>query len=123
MTDCCHLSVCSDPSTFLWDDEVGETHEIRQGEALDSMAHLKKVARSLEEGERLFAFLDDLYVIYQTECKQSTEPLFGICGTKPGFHCTMVSPRCGTGEASPPVVRPTSDFLLKPQRWAEAVFL
>ena len=22
----------SDPSTFLWDDEVGDTHEIRQGE-------------------------------------------------------------------------------------------
>ena len=25
---------CSDPSTFLWDDEVGDTHEIWQGEGV-----------------------------------------------------------------------------------------
>ena len=61
----------SDP----WDDEVGDTHEIRQregGEQGDALMPLLfslgqhaliVVARNLEEGERLFAFLDDLYVL------------------------------------------------------------
>ena len=74
----------SDPSTFLWDDEVGDTHEIRQGEggeqgdalmpllfSLGQHRALKAVARGLEEGERLFAFLDDLYVICRPDRVQA----------------------------------------------------
>ena len=84
----------SDTSTFLWDDEVGGTHGIRQGEGgeqgdalmpLNFGQHgaLKTVARGWRK-ERVFAFLDDLYVICrQTDCKQSTEAWYG---TTPGFH-------------------------------------
>ena len=74
----------SDPSTFLWDDEAGDTHEIRQGEggeqgdalmpllfSLGQHGALTAVARGLEEGERLFAFLDDLYVICRPDRVQA----------------------------------------------------
>ena len=70
----------SDPSTFLWDDEVGDTQGEggEQGDALMPLLFslgqhgaLKAVARSLEEGERLFAFLDDLYVLCRPDRVQA----------------------------------------------------
>ena len=64
------------PSSFLWDDACGNTHDIFQGEggeqgdplmpALYSLGQhraLEAVARRLHPTERLFAFLDDLYVV------------------------------------------------------------
>ena len=64
------------PSSFLWDDACGNTHDIFQGEggeqgdplmpALYSLGQhraLEAVARRLYPTERLFAFLDDLYVV------------------------------------------------------------
>ena len=65
----------SSPSTFLWEDEVGETRMIQKGERqeqgdplmplLFSLQHraLVQVRASLRRGERLFAFLDDIYVV------------------------------------------------------------
>ena len=63
------------PSTHLWEDEMGEVHEIAQGEggeqgdplmpllfSLGQHAALAANAR-LEGGKRLFAYLDDIYVI------------------------------------------------------------
>ena len=66
----------SDPSTFVWEDEFGEPQMIPQGEggeqgdphmpllfSLGQHAAWSAVASRLEEGERLFAFLDDLHVL------------------------------------------------------------
>ena len=64
------------PSTYFWEDEMGTTHEVRQGEggeqgdplmpllfSLGQHRALVAVQARLREGERLFAFLDDVYVI------------------------------------------------------------
>ena len=64
------------PSTFLWEDDEGTVHHVRQGEGgkqgdplmplLFSLAlhrSLVSVKSHLEDGEKLFAFLDDVYVI------------------------------------------------------------
>ena len=61
------------PSTYIWQDEFGETFEIKQGEggeqgdplmpALFSVGQhpaLVEVQNSLKLGERMFAFLDDI---------------------------------------------------------------
>ena len=66
----------SDPSTYVWENEFGEPQMIPQGEggeqgdplmpllfSLGQHAALSAVASRLEKGERLFAFLDDLYVL------------------------------------------------------------
>ena len=66
----------SSPSTFLWEDEVGTVHPIHQGEggeqgdplmpllfALGQHSSLVAISNRLQLGERLCAFLDDLYVI------------------------------------------------------------
>ena len=69
----------SQPSSYLFDDEVGETHTIHQGErffeqgdalmpllfSLGQQWALRAIAGQLKDGERLFAFLDDLYVSCQ----------------------------------------------------------
>ena len=66
----------SSPSAFLWEDDVGTTHHIRQGEegeqrdplmpllfALGQHTALSKASGRMREGERLMAFLDDLHVV------------------------------------------------------------
>ena len=68
------------PSTYLWQDDVGEVHLIPQGEGgergdplmpllfcLGQHPALAAVSASLREGERLFAFLDDLYIVCRPE--------------------------------------------------------
>ena len=70
----------SDPSVFLQEDELGAVHHVVQGEGweqgdplmplllcLGQHAALVAVAERLEVGERLVAFLDDLYVISSPE--------------------------------------------------------
>ena len=69
---------CSQPSTYLWDDDAGTTHRIhskRRGEqgdawmpllfSLGQHAALNAISASLLGGEKLFAFHDDLYVACQ----------------------------------------------------------
>ena len=64
------------PSTFLWEDDEGTVHHVRQGEGGeqgDPLMHLLfslglhralvSVKSQLEDGEKFFAFLDDVYVI------------------------------------------------------------
>ena len=64
------------PSSHLWDDDEGETHEIKQGEGreqgdalmpllytLGQHQGLQAVQSQLRSSERLFAFLDDIYVV------------------------------------------------------------
>ena len=63
------------PSRYLWEDEDGAIHHIHQGEgggqgdplvpllfSLGQHAALEAVSWRLRVGERLFAFLDDIYV-------------------------------------------------------------
>ena len=67
-------------STYLWEDEAGVVHTVEQGEggeqgdvlmpllfSLGQHAALKAVQEGLQEGERLFAFLDDIYVVTSPE--------------------------------------------------------
>ena len=70
----------SSPSTYLWEDEVGETRRIQQGEggeqgdplmpllfSVGQHRALVEVQASLRAGERLFAFLDDIHVVCSPE--------------------------------------------------------
>ena len=65
------------PSTYLWEDEMGVTQHIHQGEggeqgdplmpllfALGQHSALVAAAERLRDGERLMAFLDDTYIVY-----------------------------------------------------------
>ena len=65
-----------DPSTFLWEDDLGGVHSVLQGEggeqgdplmpmlfSLGQHAALMAVAARLQDGEKLLAFLDDLYIV------------------------------------------------------------
>ena len=69
-----------DHSTYLWEDDVGTVHHIEQGEggeqgdvlmpllfSLGQHAALQEVQDQPLEGERLFAFLDDIYVVTTPE--------------------------------------------------------
>ena len=64
------------PSTFLWEDDSGAVQHVRQGEGGEQRDPLMpllfslglhravvSVRSKLKEGEKLFAFLDDVYVI------------------------------------------------------------
>ena len=64
------------PSTFLWEDDTGDVRRVRQGEggeqgdplmpllfSLGQHRAMVTVQAQLKEGERLFAFLDDIYVV------------------------------------------------------------
>ena len=68
------------PSTYLWEDELGTTEDIAQGEggeqgdplmpllfALGQHAALEAVQGRLLDGEKLFAYLDDVYIICQPD--------------------------------------------------------
>ena len=58
-------------SHYLWEDDAGQTHHIQQGEggeqalmfALGQHPALDWVAARLLPGERLFAYLDDIYAV------------------------------------------------------------
>ena len=86
------------PSSYWWEDDVGDVHAIQQGEGgeqgdplmpilfcLGQHAALASVKRELLEGEQLFAFLDDLYVVCKPEmgCRSSQDPLKQIVGARP----------------------------------------
>ena len=58
------------PSTYIWEDEVGDVRHVWQGEdgeqgdpLMGQHLALVAVQASLLEGERLFAFLDDIYIV------------------------------------------------------------
>ena len=68
------------PSSYLWDDDEGVTHEIRQGEggeqgdammpllcALGQHQALRSVQSQLRPSEGLLAFHDDIYVVTSPE--------------------------------------------------------
>ena len=104
----------SDRSTFLWDDEVGDTHKIRQGEggdqgdawmpllfSLGQHGARKAVARGLEEGERLF------YVICRPDRVQAVHRIM-VWELWDYVRISLHNGRYGTGEASP-------QWLVQPQ--------
>ena len=70
----------SSPSGYLWEDAEGTTHTIVQGEggeqgdpmmpllfSLGQHPALVEVQRQLLQGEHLFAFLDDIYIVTEPE--------------------------------------------------------
>ena len=70
----------SEPSAYIWEDEDGETHTIHQGEggeqgdalmpilfSVGQHAALEATQRRLRRDERLFAFLDDIYLVSKPE--------------------------------------------------------
>ena len=78
-------------SCFLWKDDEGVTHEVVQGEggeqgcplmptlfALAQHRGLVAAARSLQPGERVLSFLDDLYVV--TTRRRACEAVQEVAG-------------------------------------------
>ncbi len=55
------------PSSYLWDDDFGTTHEIRQGEGRERRRALLAVQSQILPNERVMAFLDDVYVVSEPE--------------------------------------------------------
>ena len=62
------------PSTYLWEDEMGNTQEIPQGDplmptlfSLGEHPALEAIQRRLADGEKLLAYLDDVMVISRPE--------------------------------------------------------
>ena len=88
------------PSVYWWEDNLGTVHEVEQGEggeqgdalmpllfSLGQHDALRTVQSSLHLEERLFAFLDDIYVV----CKPRR---VGVVHTI--SQCTQAKPRSGT---------------------------
>ena len=86
-------------STYLWYDDRGVAHEVRQAEggeqgdplmpglfALAQHPALLAAQQSLQEGEAIFAFLDDIYVISAPE---RTRPLFNVLRTALWDHARI----------------------------------
>ena len=78
------------PSTYLWEDELGNTQEIPQGEGgeqgdplmpmLFSLAEhpaLEAIQRRLINGEKLLAYLDDVTVICSPERVRAVLTIIG----------------------------------------------
>ena len=74
------LQFYDSPSQFLWEDDMGEVRKVIQGEGGEQGNHLMpllfslgqhrtlvSIQAQLKEGERLFAFLDDIYVVCAPE--------------------------------------------------------
>ena len=95
------------PSSYLWDDDEGVTHEIRQeegGEQGDAMMPLlyalgqhQSVQSQLRPSEGLLAFHDDIYVVTSPErtCEVHTI-LREACGTTAGSRFRLGRHRYGT---------------------------
>ena len=84
-TPCCKpvrgsYSSSSPPSTYIWEDDVGDVHQIVQGEGgqqgdplmpslfcIGQHPALAAVPKELREGEKLIAYQDDLYIICQPD--------------------------------------------------------
>ena len=95
-----------EPSSYLWEDDVGEVHPIPQGEGgeqgdplmpllfcLGQHSALSAVVAGLWEGERLFAYLDELYVVCKPDRVGAVHDLRVHLWDK----CRMQArPRCGT---------------------------
>ena len=99
------------PSTFVWEDDDNIVNSIPQGEggeqgdplmpllfSFGQHRALQAVAAQLQDGEKLFAFLDDIYVV----CPRPTEfspciASFTVnCGLTPESGCTTARRMSGT---------------------------
>ena len=80
----------STPSMYWWTDDLGVTHEIWQGAsclrcACGQHRALVHMSEDLLDSERLFAFMDDIYVSSaRIEQKHSTSLWTARCGTTHG---------------------------------------
>ena len=84
------------PSSHWWEDDVGDVH---------AHAALASVKRELVEGEQLFAFLDNLYIVCKPERVAEVHRILSNFGSTPASHSTRERRRCGTRVAwSPKIV-------------------
>ena len=96
------------PSTYLWADDAGTVHEIRQGEggeqgdalmpalyALGQHAALQSAAAQLGPDETLLAYLDDVYVLCRPE--RACEA-FRVVSAALRDHAGVEANKCGTAE-------------------------
>ena len=67
-------------TTYVWEDEEGVRHQIRQGEGSEQGVHnaLREGKNCMIPGEHLLAFLDDTYIL---SLPQRARPLYNVMGT------------------------------------------
>ena len=116
-------SIYSQPSRYVWQDEAGNLHEIRQHEGgeqgdplmpvLFSLAihnALNEAKQEMLDGKELFAFLDDVYIVSSLE---RTRHLYNLVGEKlwyvAGIQLHTGKTRCWNqnGRCPPDMVEPT----------------
>ena len=92
------------PSTHMWENEMGEVHDIAQGEGGEQGDPLMPLLFSLgqharlQDGERLFAYLDDIYAIcHHVESWKCTVFCKRSCGLMHASGFTTVRSNSGTG--------------------------
>ena len=97
------------PSSYTWTDDSGRSHVIGQGEggeqgdplmpalyALAQQPAFCEVQAQLRDGEAIFAFLDDTYVVApRTGYAQCTTPSALHCGDMPVLSSTVARPVYG----------------------------
>ena len=104
-----------DPSTYLWEEEVGDVHHIHQGEGgeqgdalvpmlfcLGQHGALLAIAERLLPGEKLFAYLDCMWCANLTESASCTLLLGKNSGDTPKSAFTTGRLKCGTVEERAP---------------------
>ena len=94
---------CSSPSTYVWEDDMETQHEVTQGDGgeqgdplmpisfcLGQNGALAAVEGRLTAGEKLFAFLDVIYLICQPDRVQDAHRILEELRTRVGIrvhHC------------------------------------
>ena len=86
---------------YLWEDDGGEVQSIHQGEggeqgdalmpllfSLGQHAALEAISGRLRPGERLFAYLDDIWFVTKLGRVGDVHSCSVSCGGKPGFRST-----------------------------------
>ena len=107
---------CGSPSRYLWEDDSGEVHDIDQGEggeqgdplmpmlfSLGQHNALRVVQARLQEGELIFAYLDDVYIICSPERVSAIYAILQEELWRRGYESIMGRRKCGTCLATAPV--------------------
>ena len=95
----------SEPSAYIWEDDHGLVHTIRQGKAVSretpSCHSYSQHQRRLRQSERLLACLDDVCLVSQpTGHGMHTMWRSKSCGHTPRSASMQARPTCGTGQVA-----------------------
>ena len=100
----------SEPSAYIWEDEDGAVHKVHQGEGVEQgdalmpllfsvgqHAALEATQRSPRQDERLFAFLDDIYLAPSQRGSVTCIIWWSVsCGFTQRSESILAKPTCGT---------------------------